>query len=304
MSKVEVKKLATLAGHKDCIYTIVPGVSPSQFFSGAGDGLVALWDLNKPENGELIAKVDNSVYAMCYIAGGALLVVGHNYDGLHLINAQQKKEEASLKITTAAIFDIQVYKHLLFVATGEGEVVVVDWPQLRIIHRMKASTKSARTIAVNPVERHLAVGYSDNYIRIFDLESFSQLYTIEGHSNSVFTVQYSPDLGQLLSGSRDAHLKVWSVDQKYAAIESIVAHMYAINHISYAPDGGHFVTCSMDKSIKVWDAASYRLLKVIDRARHAGHGTSVNKVLWSAHHNQLISASDDRSISVWDLRFN
>jgi WD40 repeat protein len=46
-----------------------------------------------------------------------------------------------------------------------------------------------------------------------------------------------------------------------------------------------------------------RLLKVIDRARHAGHGTSVNKVLWTSHEDQLVSASDDRTISIWNIIF-
>jgi WD40 repeat protein len=82
-----------------------------------------------------------------------------------------------------------------------------------------------------------------------------------------------------------------------------VAHLYAINHLDFSPNGKHFVTCSMDKSIKVWDAEKLKLLKVIDRARHAGHGTSVNKVLWTKYQDQLLSASDDRTISVWNLIF-
>ena len=59
----------------------------------------------------------------------------------------------------------------------------------------------------------------------------------------------------------------------------------------------------MDKSVKIWDAETFKLLKVIDRARHAGHGTSVNKLLWTQFDNQIISGSDDRTISVWKLEF-
>jgi WD40 repeat protein len=59
----------------------------------------------------------------------------------------------------------------------------------------------------------------------------------------------------------------------------------------------------MDKSIKIWDLQEMKLLKVIDRARHAGHRTSVNKLLWTDFNNQLLSGSDDRSISVWDIQF-
>ncbi len=86
--------------------------------------------------------------------------------------------------------------------------------------------------------------------------------------------------------------------------ESIAAHLFAINDIEYSPDGKHFATCSMDKSIKIWDAKAFQLLKVIDKARYAGHGTSVNKLYWSTYENKLISGSDDRSISVWDIDFN
>ena len=129
------------------------------------------------------------------------------------------------------------------------------------------------------------------------------LHEIEAHKISVFTVQYSPDQRYLISGSRDAHLKIWDPQHGYKLRESIVAHMFAINHLDFSPDGKHFVTCSMDKSIKVWDARTFQLLKVIDKARHAGHGTSINKVLWTDFNNLLLSASDDRSISIWDIKF-
>jgi WD40 repeat protein len=85
--------------------------------------------------------------------------------------------------------------------------------------------------------------------------------------------------------------------------------MYAINSLSFSPDGKNLVTCSLDKSIKLWDAGQLRLLKVIDKARHAGHGTSVNKLLWTAfaggdvRHGQVVSASDDRTISIWKFIF-
>jgi WD40 repeat protein len=125
----------------------------------------------------------------------------------------------------------------------------------------------------------------------------------QGHVNSVFTLRYSPDGNFLFSGSRDARLKVWDVQAGYLQAEEVVAHMYAINHIEFSPDAKHFVTCSMDKSIKVWDTEALSLLKVIDKSRHAGHGTSVNKLLWTSFESQFLSASDDRSISAWQLFF-
>ncbi|HEY0652875.1 MAG TPA: WD40 repeat domain-containing protein, partial [Chryseosolibacter sp.] len=301
-SPVQVKKLHTITGHRDCIYTLQGGASADGFFSAAGDGMVVRWSLTDPENGEVVAKLPNSIYALHYHKPSGLLITGHNYEGIHLLDWQNKKETGSLQLTKAQVFDINKFDSAIIVATGDGTVTMVNPNSLTITHKAQHTDKSARTIAVNEVTGDIAVGYSDHFIRIFD-EHLQLKSEFKGHDNSVFTLRYTPDGSYLISGSRDARLKVWDAKAGYVKAAEVVAHMYAINHIEFSPDGKHFVTCSMDKSIKVWDLAELRLLKVIDRARHAGHGTSVNKLLWTTYNNQLISASDDRTLSVWHIIF-
>jgi WD40 repeat protein len=302
MSPVQVKKVATLTGHNDCIYTLQRSNSENIFFSGSGDGMIVRWDLKDTENGEVIAKLPNSVYALHHMPGKQLLIAGHNYDGIHVLDWKNKKETGSLQMTQAAIFDLQGIAGDVLVASGDGSVVRVDIEKLSIIAESKASDKSARAIAVNEQSGEIAVGYSDYFIRVFD-ENLNLKKEWKAHNNSVFTLRYMPGSDFLMSGSRDARLKVWDRRADYVQAAEIVAHMYAINHIEFSQDGKHFVTCSMDKSIKIWDTEELRLLKVIDKSRHAGHGTSVNKLLWTSYNNQLISASDDRSISVWHIIF-
>ena len=276
------------------------GLSDDQFFSTGGDGQVVRWRLDRPDLGELIAMVPASVYALALYPPTGLLWVGQNYEGIHVIDPALKQEVASLKLTSAAIFDIKFYKNDAFVALSDGVLAVVDAEALVVKKHLKASDQSARCIAINPVERELAVGYSDNSVRIFDLIDYSLKRVISAHMNSVFTLAYSPDFRYLLTAGRDAHLKVWDVEKGYTLQNDIVAHMFAINHLTFSSNGRLLATASMDKSIKIWDAETYRLLKVVDRARHAGHGTSINKLLWTDTH-QLLSASDDRTISVWKL---
>jgi WD40 repeat protein len=302
MSSTQVKKIHTLTGHRDCVYTLQPASEESMFFSGSGDGMVVLWNLNNPDHGELIAQLPNSVYALHFDRTSQLLVAGHNYEGIHLLDWQNKKEVASLQITKSAIFDIQPYGDKVLVASGDGTVSLVDIRQMIVLKRLQVSEKSARTIAVDSVSGEIAVGYSDNYIRVID-EDLKVRAEWQAHNSSVFTLRYIPGGRSLISGSRDARLKVWDAASNFRQAGEVIAHMYAINHIEFSPDGKHFVTCSMDKSIKVWDTAKLSLLKVIDRSRHAGHGTSVNKLLWTSYNDQLISASDDRTISVWHIIF-
>lgn len=304
MKKIIVNKLSTLTGHKDCVYTLEKSSENDIFYSGAGDGMVVAWDMKDPGTGKLVAKVPSSVYAIHYYQPADTLVIGQNFAGIHWIDPVEKKEKGSLKISEAAFFDIQSYEDKLIIASGDGVITMVDFYKKSIVKQIEASAKSARTIAINHQQGEFAVGFSDNYIRIYDANTFALKHEFEAHKKSVFTLKYFPDNNLLISGSRDAHLKFWDAKNNYEMKESIVAHMYAINNVYFSPQGDHFVSCSMDKSIKVWDTKQLKLLKVIDKARHAGHGTSVNKLFWSEYYNRLVSCSDDRTISIWDLNFN
>lgn len=299
---MQVEKIDTFSGHRDCVYALESSVESTQFFSAGGDGLVVRWNLKAPDLGELIAQVPASVYAICYDKLRNQLWVGQNFDGIHLIDVSQKKEIKSIKITTASIFDIKIHQNNAFIGLSDGIIVVMDVENFSVKKHLKASDKSVRSISINEKHQEFAVGYSDYSVKIFDLNDFSLKKVIEAHSNSIFTVCYSPDNQFLLTSGRDAHLKVWNVGENYTLQEDIAAHLFAVNDIVYSPDKSLFATCSMDKSIKVWDANRFKLLKVIDRARHAGHGTSVNKLLWNNYQNQLISASDDKQIALWNVK--
>ncbi len=302
MSLVTVSKVATLTGHRDSIFALESLPHAATFFSASGDGMIVQWTLGASE-GEAIAQLGTSVYALRYDPASDLLLAGRNFDGIQVLDWRSRKAVKSLQLTQAAIFDIAVNGHVALVAGGDGVVSVVDLMHMRVVKSLRHASQSARCIAVRPDAGEVAVGYSDHHIRVFDLETFALKKEYAAHANSVFCLRYSADGQLLLSGSRDARLKAWNAEKDYVLHREVVAHLFAINDIRFSPDGKHFVTCSMDKSVKVWRTEDLTLLKVIDKARHAGHGTSVNKVLWSPVTHQVVSASDDRTISVWDVIF-
>ena len=302
MSKIQAKKISTLAGHRDCVYALERSHLENKFISSGGDGLVVIWDLENPEIGKLIAQVKNSVYTLKLIEERQQLIIGENMAGLHLIDLVKYEEIRTLKTSHNAIFDILHLYPYIILANADGSVQIVDAETLLTKYTLQLSQKSARALALHTSKEHLAVAFSDHSIRILDTKTWKVVHTLSGHQNSVFAVAYSPCGKYLWSGSRDAYLRVWSVADNYEALEAIPAHLFAINHIVFNPSGQWAATCSMDKSIKIWDTKSFRLLKVIDKARHAGHGTSINKLLWSSYQNLLISGSDDRMVAVWQIQ--
>ncbi len=301
---INIQKLCSLDGHRDCVYSLEGGKESNLFYSAGGDGMVVEWDLNNPENGQLITKMKNSVYAVHHCHDENILIVGQNFEGIHLVDPINKEEIGSLKISGAHIFDIKSFEQKIFIGSGDGTLYVVDRATLAFVKKVKLAEKSIRSIAVNQELGEMALGLSDNTIRILDLENYNQKYLINAHELSVFSICYNPLNNHLISAGRDAQIKSWNAFNHYGLEQSVAAHMYAINSLSISPGKELFVTGSMDKSIKVWELATFRLLKVIDKSRYAGHATSVNKVLWTNYKNQILSCSDDKKISVWDLSVN
>ncbi len=345
LPKITVQKIETLAGHQDCIYSLEKLPEKHLFLSSGGDGKIALWNLKNPELGRLVAQIPSSVYAMRYFPQENALIVGQNFEGLQMIyfdeNSQEnseanpeanseenpsnyipnKEKNKSLKTTKSQIFDIQIVdnqennqkKYSAFVAQGDGVLTIVDLTTFAVKKHIQISINSLRKIAVSPLNNEFAVASSDNFIRIFDLQTLQLKQEIEAHISSVFSLRYfsnnqDNNSNLLISGSRDAHLKIWEKttdnsqqNSSYTLKTDIIAHLFAINDIDFSPCGNYFATCSMDKSIKIWDSKTFSLLKVIDKARNASHATSVNKILWSDYEDYIISASDDKFISVWGI---
>ena len=296
-----IRKVDTFSGHRDSVFTIISNNTSHGFYSSGADGFVIEWDLQKPDMGKLVARAGVSVYSLCFDKESKFLWIGQNFEGIQILDTINNKIEYSAKVTASAIFDIKIWEDKALLALGDGVVAIMDVPTLAVQKHIKVAKNSARSISVNEKTGEFAVGDSDYNINIFDFDGFKLKKTISAHTNSVFSVQYSPDGNFLFTTGRDAHIKIWNVNNDYEPVTDIAAHMYAVNHVTFSPDGKLFATCSMDKSIKLWDAETFRLKKIIDRSRLAGHATSVNKLLWTTFENQLVSCSDDRMISVWEV---
>lgn len=300
----QVEKINHYTGHTASIFTITRGFSENTVLSGAGDGLVAEWSMDTGDTkATAVARITANIFSLCTLKKYNLLCAGTMRGGIHIIDVHTKKEIKNLGRNTASIFDLQVHNTILFAASGEGQAYVWEIPSFELIDIIEITYQSVRAVAFNSKNNDVAFACSDHKIYIYDVNNFNIKHILEGHSNSVFTACYSPDGKYLLTGARDAQLKIWDAENKYTLLQTIPAHIFTINHIAYSPDAKLFATASRDKTIKLWDAETFALLKVIDKEKYEGHINSVNKLFWTAHNNLLISCSDDRSLITWQINY-
>lgn len=300
MRVINITKVAHFSGHNGPIYSLCTAIKPKQFYSGGNDGYVVLWDTESKGDGKLLVQVNRPVYALCLDVQRNLLFCGAASGNLHVVDLAAGKEIRNIEAHTLGIFDIKLVNNELITCGGDGALKVWSLPDLKLLHHHQESNKSARCLAYHIAQNILAVGYSDHKIRIYQLADFSLLNTLDAHTNSVFTVAFTKDGKELLSGGRDVMLRSWLVNNNYNLDVDVAAHNLHINHIAFNPCGKLFATVSMDKTIKIWATEKFQLLKVIDKAKSDGHLSSVNKCHW-IDEETLLTGSDDRTIMMWKM---
>jgi WD40 repeat protein len=299
---MNVQKIATLTGHKGAVFAVAEGEAKHYILSGAGDGWIVQWDLLNPEIGRLLAKAEANIYALCFIKEKQLLLLGDMNGGMHWIPVGQPENQKNIAHHTKGIFDIQSLEGAIFSAGGDGVFSKWSLEKQRSLESIQLSNQSLRAFAYSKGRKEIAIAASDRNIYILDSQTLSLKTVIENaHGNSVFSIIYSPEGDKLISGGRDALLKVWDTNQDFACISSVAAHWYTINAIAYHPLGHIFATGSRDKTIKIWSNDTFELLKVIDTVKSGCHINSINSLFWSDYNHWLISASDDKSLMIWEI---
>ncbi len=287
-----------LTGHNGSIYALAPGDRGS-FYSGGGEGWIVKWNPTESPDGRLVAKTDDQVFSLLKIAGNNQIVAGTMNGNMYFIDLDRTDQTRNLEYHNGSIFDLlQLGQHCI-AAGGDGILSIWDWTSQSLVESIALSHQRLRGLAISPDRQLLAVASSDHCIYLLHVGSWKVFEVLkEAHDNSVFSLAFSLDGSQLISGGRDAHLKVWSVNQNFNLLRDLPAHWYTINALAIHPKGLQLATASRDKTIRLWNAHTLQPETTLDTQRYQGHINSVNDIIWLTE-SQLVSASDDRCIIVW-----
>jgi uncharacterized caspase-like protein/tricorn protease-like protein len=115
-----------------------------------------------------------------------------------------------------------------------------------------------------------------------------------GHSRSVYSVAFSPDGRQILSGSLDDTLRQWEVKSGTQTLE-FKGHAGSVRSVAFAPDGRGALAGGTDKVLHLWDATSGASIRVFK-----GHSDYIRSVAFARSGQYVLSGSDDKTMRLWD----
>lgn len=123
---------------------------------------------------------------------------------------------------------------------------------------------------------------------------------IEGHTEAILTVQFSPEGRYLASGSGDTTIRLWDLTTESPQF-TLEGHMDHILAIAWSPDSKKIATGCKRGQLRLWSPSSG---KQIGKPL-VGHKQWITGIAWEPLHidgsaRRFCSSSKDTNVIIWD----
>jgi Tol biopolymer transport system component len=119
--------------------------------------------------------------------------------------------------------------------------------------------------------------------------------TLNGHSDEVRSVAFSPDGRMAVSGSKDKVLKLWNVATG-RELRTFTGHSGGVMSVAFSPDGLTALSSSGDDTIKLWEVATGSELLTFK-----GHSSYGSSVAFSPDGRAVLSGGSDGSVRMREV---
>lgn len=149
------------------------------------------------------------------------------------------------------------------VAVGACENVIF-WNNRSCMKEFELSgdKQAVTAITQNGKMTHLAAGYYDGSIRIFDLRTRSCEVTLNGHKTLVSCLAYDAEGFRLASGGLDTEIVVWDIWEQEGLCR-LKGHSGQINQCHFLKQKNVLVSSSKDRTLRFWDLDTQHCFKTV-----------------------------------------
>jgi hypothetical protein len=203
-----------LTGHKNSQNVMALAWHPSRplLATGGGDGVILLWDMAAGKSDRL-CTVDKEVRDVSWSPDGTLLAVAESGGFLRVLEMQKGLlRSAQVHEANANSVCWSLDGQSLMSGGGDGYISVQSADGWRIIRRWQTGQGDI-CASLSSNNRFIATGGEDDTVRIWDFASGAEIAVLEGHTEEILAVHFSPDsrflASAMASEDSDSGVLLW-----------------------------------------------------------------------------------------------
>ncbi|KAF1985692.1 WD40 repeat-like protein [Aulographum hederae CBS 113979] len=191
---------------------------------------------------------------------------------------------------------------VLITGSDDGFIGIWDVRQKNAI-AFYDSSFPVTALAMTEAGNEIFAGGIANDINVWDIRKQDVAYSLLGHTDTVTSLEVSPDNQSLLSNSHDNSVRTWDIrpfapadrqqDTYDGAPMGLEKNLY---RASWDAEGKRIAAGSGDRTVVIWNVASKKITHKLP-----GHKGAVNDVRFSPTEPIIVSGSSDSTILLGEL---
>jgi WD40 repeat protein/tetratricopeptide (TPR) repeat protein len=223
------------------------------------------------------------------IAGTALLCCTASIGGLWWQADLQKRAAVRASVRAERSEDnlrigaITAASEALFASSKEFDALIESlraWRRLKQSSSVQGDTKARVVTALQQA--------------VYGVKEINRL---EGHTDVLWGVAYSPDGKLIASGSTDRTIKIWRPDG--TLVQTLDGHEFAVTSLAFSPDGKTLVSASLDNTVKLWRMKETGEFENSPYKAIDGHSQGIYSVNYSPDGEFIVTGSADNTVKIW-----
>jgi len=167
-----------------------------------------------------------------------------------------------------------------------------DFTDFKVLHGHNGPVYA---VSFSP-DRHLLLSCSeDSTIRLWSLQTWTNICCYRGHCFPIWDVKFSPHGYYFATASHDKTARLWGTDQ-HQPLRIFVGHITDVELVLFHPNSNYVATGSSDLSVRMWDVLNGQCVRCLK-----GHKNRPTCLLFSNCGRFLISGGADKLLLVWDV---